>query len=91
MSKGMDALITETGIRSITKEEFIKIKEEYGYQQAFNALGRDLTTELGLHPLKEISLLENYTKQIPESYDEEYSITFSFSYKRNHYIYHEQG
>jgi len=91
MSERMDTLLTETGIRSITKEKFIKIKKEYGYQQAYKALGRDLATDLGLHPLKEILLIENYTKQMPESYDEEYSITFSFSYKRNHYIYHEQG
>ena len=68
MSERMDMLLTETGIQSITKEEFIRIKKEYGCQQAYKALGRDLATELGLHPLKEISLIENYTKQMPESW-----------------------
>lgn len=91
MSKGMDALITETETQSLTKEEFLEIKKKYGYQQAYKALGRDLATELGLHPLKEIALIENYAIQMPESYDEEYSITFGFSYKRNYYIFHEQG
>lgn len=90
MSKLMSNLLSLGKITRISNHEFMKLKEKYGINNANIQLGEDLTTDLGLHPCKQIILIENTSEQRPESYEEDHSTTFSFAHKKSHYIYHEQ-
>lgn len=92
MSSSMDRLVSSTGnISRLSKDDFLNLKNEYGYEKAYKALGRELALDIGLHPLKEIVPIANFDNQLPESSESEFAVVFGFSYKRDHYIYSDHG
>lgn len=91
MSINMDNLITCEEVRKINKFKFEELKNKYGYKEAYKFLGSEETKDIGLYPLKKIIPIENYCKELPESYEQTFAQIFGFSYKSNYYIFEYCG
>lgn len=78
-------------ISRLSKDDFLKLKIEHGYEKVYKALSRELAMDIGLHPLKEIVSIANFDNKLPESSESKFTVVFGFSLKNKFYVYSDYG